>query len=119
MQKMGYKRAPDWFNLVLAEATDNDAYIAKARAALKQGGGWALASAYQRYLYVGSSPLGVASQPALGIWGEQDRSHAKEAPQRMGNLAEEFSLLELPESGHFPELETPQTVFEAIRSFAK
>lgn len=110
MRKMGVKRAPDWFKLATGNRAMVEPFCACAAETLARGAGWPLASAYQRYLKKGPSPLGRPKQPILVIWGKADRSHGPDAPARATSLGEDVQVVEVDHVGHFGDLEdTPLT----------
>lgn len=118
MRKVARERAPDWFRLCVGDREKLEPFCACAQDALSHGAGWALASAYQRYLTDGASPLGKVTQPLLVIWGKLDRSHGAAAPERAKTMGENAQLVELDHVGHFPELEDTRRTFEVISAFA-
>lgn len=117
MRKMGPKRAPDWFNLAVGERAMVQTFCACAADTLSHGAGWPLASAYQRYLREGPSPIGEARQPTLVIWGARDRSHGPDAPARAKSLGSNVELRTLGHVGHFGDLEDTPRVFDLITAF--
>ncbi len=114
MRKMGPKRAPDWFDIAVGNREMVAPFCACAGATLANGAGWSLASAYQRYMTDGPSPLGKPTQPILAIWGKKDRSHGADAPDRARSLGDHMHLAEIDHVGHFCDLEDPQLVFKLI-----
>ncbi|MBY0422872.1 MAG: alpha/beta hydrolase, partial [Parvularculaceae bacterium] len=69
MRKMGPARAPDWYKIAVGNKGMIEPFCQCAVETLGRGAGWNLASAYQRYLKPGPSPLDVPAQPILVIWG--------------------------------------------------
>lgn len=118
MRKIAASRAPMWFDLAVGRRDMMAPFCACAAETLAHGAGWALASAYQRYIYDGPSPLTAARQPTLAIWGAADRSHGPDAPARAMNLASRVERITLDGIGHFPELEDTRRTFELISDFA-
>ena len=117
MRRVGYDRAPDWINLAAGREERKEPFSCCAQDAIKRGAGWSLASAYQRYLTDTPSPIGVAKQPTLCVWGKLDGSHGRAAPASSLTLAENARLAELDDVGHFPELEDPRQALELVKAF--
>jgi pimeloyl-ACP methyl ester carboxylesterase len=117
MRKMGSKRAPDWFKLSVGNRAMVQPFCDCAAETLSHGAGWNLASAYQRYLRPGPSPMGKPKQPILVIWGKADRSHGADAPARAKGLGPDVTVIELDHVGHFGDLEDLPRVFTLISEF--
>lgn len=114
MRKMGPKRAPDWFRLATGNKAMVEPFCQCAAETMAEGAGWALASAYQRYLRAGPSPLGRPKQPILVIWGKADRSHGPDAPERTRTLGDNVRLVEIAHVGHFGDLEDTPLAFRVV-----
>lgn len=117
MRKMGPKRAPDWFKLSVGNRDMLAPFCNCAGETLSRGAGWTLASAYQRFLRPGPSPMGRPAQPILVIWGKADRSHGADASARAKGLGANVTVIELDHTGHFSDLEDPERVFRLISDF--
>lgn len=118
MRRLGPSRAPAWFNLAVGRRAMIEPFCQCAADTLGRGAGWALASAYQRFLKRGPSPIGRPNQPILVIWGKADKSHGADAPARSKNLGEAVRVIELDHVGHFGDLEDVEAVFRLISDFA-
>lgn len=114
MRRMGPKRAPDWFKLATGNRAMVEPFCACAAETLERGAGWALASAYQRFLSGAQSPLGRPKQPILVLWGKADRSHGADAPARAKNLGDDVRIVEVDHVGHFGDLEDTPLAFRLI-----
>jgi pimeloyl-ACP methyl ester carboxylesterase len=114
MRKMGPKRAPDWFRLATGNKAMIEPFCQCTAETLAQGAGWPLASAYQRYLAPGPSPLGRPAQPILVLWGGADKSHGPEAPERAKTLGDNVRVVELAHVGHFGDLEDTPLAYRLI-----
>ncbi|MDZ7628481.1 MAG: alpha/beta hydrolase [Parvularculaceae bacterium] len=114
MRKMGPKRAPDWFRLATGNKAMIEPFCQCAAETMAQGAGWPLASAYQRFLRAGSSPLGKPTQPVLILWGKADRSHGADAPERARTLGQNVRVVEVDHVGHFGDLEDTPLAFQII-----
>ena len=119
MRKLAPSRVGQWFELAVGNEELKQPFCECARETLDHGAGWALASAYQRYLRAGASPLKQINQPTLVIWGALDRSHDHYAPDRAKNFGPNTRLEVLRDVGHFPELEDPRQTFNVMSSFLK
>ena len=117
MRKMGPARAPAWFRLSVGAEAMIEPFCACTAETLSQGAGWTLASAYQRYLAPGPSPLASPKQPMLVIWGKADRSHGPDAAARAKNLGENVRVVEREGVGHFGDLEDVDGAFRLIVDF--
>jgi pimeloyl-ACP methyl ester carboxylesterase len=113
MKRLAAKRAPDW----LAFATGRQAMVAPlctcAQDGFRHGMSFSLASTFQRYL-AGKNPLGTPTQPTTIIWGTNDPSHKPASVEQCKNIAPQSKVLALPSLGHFPELEDPKRIFQAL-----
>ncbi|MEM9618718.1 MAG: alpha/beta hydrolase [Pseudomonadota bacterium] len=118
MRKLAKARAPAWFDLVVGVKEAYQPLCNCADETLSHGAQWKLASAYQRYLTTGASPLRKVEQPMLIVWGKEDGSHNAEAPVRAKTMGANAELIELDGIGHFPELEDTRRTFEIISAFA-
>lgn len=118
MKKLGPSRAPAWFKLATGNTAMIEPFCQCAAETLEHGAGWPLASAYQRYLKPGPSPLARPKQKMLIIWGKADKSHGPDAPERAKHLGDNVRIVELGHVGHFGDLEDVDTVFELIAEFA-
>lgn len=114
MRKMGPKRAPDWFRLATGNRAMVEPFCQCAAETLSHGAGWPLASAYQRYLAPGPSPVGRPRQPILVLWGKADRSHGPDAPADAKTLGDDVRVVEIAHIGHFGDLEDTPLAFRLI-----
>ena len=119
MRRMGPARAPAWFKLSVGKRDMIEPFCQCAADTLGRGAGWALASAYQRYLKPGPSPLARPKQPILVIWGKADKSHGPDAAARAKGLGENVRVVELDHVGHFGDLEDVDGAFALICEFAR
>jgi pimeloyl-ACP methyl ester carboxylesterase len=114
MRRMGPKRAPDWFRLATGNPAMVEPFCQCTAETLSHGAGWPLASAYQRYLAPGPSPIGRPTQPILVLWGKADNSHGPDAPARAKSLGEHVRVVELDHVGHFGDLEDTPLAYRLI-----
>lgn len=59
-------------------------------------------------------PKLVIDQPAILIWGKQDRTHSKSDPASARKYFNNLVALERVECAHFPDLEVPDKFVEVI-----
>ncbi|WP_198043708.1 alpha/beta fold hydrolase [Ketobacter nezhaii] len=108
MKATQQKVARDW----LGYASNTPAFTEQARPhitnQLHKGGCYCLASALQSSLPQKSPELGGITQPAMMIYGDQDRSHRKTDFNTIRLYSDDIRVQAIPGAGHFPELEYPQ-----------
>lgn len=119
MMQARLTRAPDWFRLALGRKEYLEPFCACSAHAIKNGAGWAMASAFQHYLTDHQCPLSKAAQPMLILWGLADGSH----PDTVRDSARKYtsgavSVREYADIGHFPELEDVDLIYRDIAAFA-
>lgn len=103
---------PDAFRVDLAHMPDEQkAIMAANRTALEVYGGCAMADPS----LLGRLP--AVTVPVLVIWGSADRIVPVEHGQAYANAIPTARFLLLPETGHLPQLETPDQFLAAIRDF--
>lgn len=117
MGKLAASRAPMWYDLVVGVRSKMEPFCACAAEAHEQGSQWRLASAYQRYLFNGGSPLAMPAHKTLVVWGKEDGSHTRQSIDRASNLAKAAKVVELDGIGHFPELEDTKKAYDVITGF--
>ncbi|MEH6346954.1 MAG: alpha/beta hydrolase [Bermanella sp.] len=107
LQMLKRKRTPQWFEASLGSMKLHPHFNQIAQEAFKHGASFNLASGFQQYLS-GSSPLThKVQQPSLIIWGDLDPSHCITCKASTSIMVEDAQVIHINESGHFPELETP------------
>ena len=117
LQMLKRKRTPQWFEASLGRMELHAHFNEVAQQAFKQGASFNLASGFQKYLS-GPSPLThKVQQPSLIIWGELDKSHCDTCKASTSVMVENAEVIHIKESGHFPELETPDIFCGHLESF--
>jgi len=106
------KRMRRWFSAALADKSETDRYASLSESAFDHGACFCLASAFQQYLTEAMPEFSAISQPALVIWGGQDRTHGATDKTSTLGFAPEAELKLFEKAGHFPDLEDPER-FEA------
>ncbi len=110
-----------WYQVALparTPVTTTDAFVDPAEGALRSGGLFCLASLTQAW-FGGPSPSPVddlpsATQPAVLKWGGAARSHRRSHPESAPPYLPNGTVLAYPDAGHFPELEDPERLGEAL-----
>jgi pimeloyl-ACP methyl ester carboxylesterase len=110
------KRAGLWYRLALGRRELLQPFTEVTQCSFDHGGGFALASAFQRHLAGPEPDFGTPGQPALVLWGEADRSHAHTDRASILRYLPQARLVHLEGVGHFPELEAPQRFAAELRT---
>jgi pimeloyl-ACP methyl ester carboxylesterase len=103
-----------WFAKVLGSGADAAEFAARSTAALDAGCGWALASLTQAYFSAPAPVFSPISQPALVIWGAQDRTHRMTDRDSVLQYFRDAESVSFETSGHSPELEQPDLFSEHL-----
>lgn len=104
--------AERWYRTALAPGRPVEPFVRPARAALRSGALFCLASFTQAW-FPGPPPETVR-QPAVLLWGAADRTHRTSTPALPA--VPHARLLVVDDAGHFPELEAPHRLREALDS---
>lgn len=96
-----------WFAKALGSGADDAEFSARSAAALDAGCGWGLASLTQAYFSAPAPVFTPISQPALVIWGAQDRTHRATDKDSVLKYFRDAESASFETSGHSPELEQP------------
>ena len=107
LQLLKRKRTPQWFEASLGNMDLHPRFNEIAQQAFKNGASFNLASAFQQFLTGPSPLLKKPKQPTLVLWGELDASHCNTCKSSSAQLVANAHTVHIAESGHFPELETP------------
>ncbi len=110
-------RAPAWFSLVLGNKDYYQPFSAMAQQTIAEGAGWALASAFQRYLPDDGPDLPLIKQPFLCLWGDLDGSHLQTDKQSSLSFGPKGNIVRYHDLGHFPELESVDRIYGDISHF--
>ena len=113
--------ARDWYRVALprgASAATTTAFTGPALDALRSGGLFCLASLTQAWFGPGApAPMDdrpSVPQPAVLMWGEADRSHRHSHPESALAYLPRGRVVAYPNAGHFPELERPERLRDAL-----
>ncbi len=117
--RMMRARAPQWYELSMAKTSLVNHFCSCTDIAFSEGATFALPTLFQNYLDGAAAPFGLAEQPALVIWGEQDRSHEETDKASAKELAKNVDMVSLSHVGHFPELEDPESFAILAADFAE
>lgn len=96
-----------WFAKALGSGADAAEFSARSTAALDAGCSWGLASLTQAYFSAPAPVFLPISQPALVIWGAQDRTHRATDKESVLQYFRDAESVSFETSGHSPELEQP------------
>ena len=109
--------AHGWYDVSLPDEVPREPYREHTKAALKAGAGFPLASAFQSFSASEAPPL-PEGLDATVIWGGSDPCHVDSDPRSALAVLPGARFIELPEVGHFPDLERPDWFLELIRGDA-
>jgi len=117
MKTLKKKRTPVWLETALGDASLVEQFNNIAQQAYQHGATFNLASGFQKFL-IGQSPLSrhVDAQ-TLFVWGEKDGSHCCTCKTSSLQMIPHANLVRIPDAGHFPELETPDTFASHLEAF--
>jgi len=106
-----------WFSYATAEEAHHVPMAETSLNVLSSGGSYPLATVFQLW---GSGLENHGLEiPALGIWGQQDRSHGSTERKSTLKHASEARLTEFEQCGHFPELEDPAAFANEVLPFLR
>ncbi len=100
--------ARHWYRSALPEGASEalyQQYLRPTLQALREGGGFELASAYQAVRREAEVDYAGIPQATLLLWGQADRTHAATLPQALQQVLPQARLVEYAGCGHFPTLE--------------
>ncbi len=104
-----------WFKNALPKGKDRSIYLEKTLRSFRQGAHFSLASGLQAILCANTKKSRLLiRQNTIVLWGELDRSHKKTNNRDILDLLPNGKLIELPNCGHFPDIEAPKAFAEAI-----
>jgi pimeloyl-ACP methyl ester carboxylesterase len=112
--------ARHWYQAALPEGTDartRQRYLRPTLQALREGGPFELASAYQALQRSGALEYSDIRQPTLLLWGRADRTHEGTSARPLLQALPRARLVELEGCGHFPTLEESGRYEERLRSW--
>jgi pimeloyl-ACP methyl ester carboxylesterase len=117
MRATARRMTKKWFSYATGEGTRHAPMAEKSLNVLSSGGSYPLATIFQTW-ESGLENHGL-EVPALGIWGQQDRSH--DSTERKSTLkhVSEARVTEFEQCGHFPELEDPAAFAEEVTPFLR
>lgn len=108
--------AQRWYRSALPRGRAVEPFARPARAALRAGALFCLASLTQAWFPGPPRPVGPVRQPTVLLWGAADRTHRRSTP---GFPAVPHArLVVVDDAGHFPELEAPHLLSTALDSLA-
>lgn len=106
-----------WYRAALPRghsAATAAAFTSPAEHALRHGAVFCLASLAQAWFGTSAPALTPVGVPAIVLWGGADRTHRLSAGDSALNYLPAGRVWVDPDAGHFPELENPQRLREAL-----
>ncbi|GAB2604012.1 alpha/beta fold hydrolase [Spirosoma areae] len=106
-----------WYPIAVKDRFQVSSFTALAHDALDHGACYCLSSFLQVWHAIPDLNLEQVNQPALVIWGNADRSHAKtDKPSTLLYLTN-AAYEEWNDAGHFPELEQTDRFIQRLNEF--
>lgn len=105
-----------WYAAALPEGADPAPFLAPTLESFERGARFPLPQAF-RALEREAPRLMGATQPALLVWGEADRTHRPSDPAGLRAALPQAEFLPMAGRGHFPELEAPEAFAAALRAW--
>ena len=109
------KLAHVWYGMAMPDTPRRGEFRKTAAQALDHGGCFCLAGVVQGLSRAQASALEGVKTPATLLWGDADRSHKHTRAESLLELLPHARIRHLPDCGHFPELEQPQTYVTFIQ----
>lgn len=106
-----------WYEWALPRghsAATATAFTAPADDALRRGAVFCLASVTQAWFGTGHFSQPPLEQPAVVLWGGEDRTHRHSSPDSALVYVHDGQMILDPDAGHFPELEHPHRLHDAL-----
>lgn len=110
------KAALGWYPAALARNSPAAPFKDIARTALRCGACFSLAGVVQGLLKESDADLRGVEVPCTVVWGGQDRSHRHTDPESLRDVVPHAEFIQLPEVGHFPDLEAPRAFARILRT---
>lgn len=105
-----------WFEAASGDVDQMRPLAALAIEALSHDAKFPLATAFQA-MEREAPPLTLVEKPALLVWGDKDRTHAKSDRLGLTPLLPRAEGVVIEGAGHFPELERPKEFAAAVRQW--
>lgn len=105
-----------WFEAATGDVDKMRPLAALAVEALSHDAKFPLAAAFQA-MEREVPPLSVIDKPALLVWGDKDRTHARSDPRGLMPFLPRAKHVTLEGAGHFPELERPREFADAVTAW--
>ena len=103
------KLAHTWYGMAMPDKPQRTEFRRTAAQALDHGACFCLAGVVQGLSRADAAALEGVKAPASLLWGDSDRSHKHTRAESLLELLPQARIRHLPDCGHFPELEQPQT----------
>jgi pimeloyl-ACP methyl ester carboxylesterase len=75
---------------------------------------FSLATVFQQHLTGPAPRLAPGATDIVALWGDADPSHTHTDPDSIRQLVPQARVVRLPGVGHFPELERPEALLDAV-----
>ena len=113
--------AKAWYPNALGHPDRIGSFFQQSCECISHGGNFCLASLIQSWFGpdVDQPAFPTFSQPALAVWGMNDRSHRKSDKRSLLNIAPHAKYVEREGVGHFPEIEDPVWFDRLLRQFLR
>lgn len=111
-----------WYHAALPrnrDATTTAAFAGPAEDALRRGGVFCLASLTQAWFGAATPTLHPVAQPGVILWGGADRTHRSSTPESALSYLADGRILIDRDAGHFPELENPTRLLDALTAIPR
>lgn len=113
------KVSKNWYDIAFPKGYNTRSHYHNTIDSFRRGAGFSLASAFQalKSERMNTSHL-VTETNAIVLWGMLDRTHKKTDRYGIMDCLSNGKLLELNNSGHFPDIEAPDKFSNAIKMLA-
>ena len=110
-----------WYPMAVGAPELTEPFLKQSCECLAHGGSFCLASLIQNWFGPGidNPSFSAFTQPALAVWGMNDRSHSRSDKRSLLNIAPHARYVEHEGVGHFPEIEDPAWFDALLKSFLR
>jgi len=112
------KLAHVWYGMSMPDKPQRTEFRKTAAHALDHGACFCLAGVVQGLSRAQADELSGVKTPTTLLWGDSDKSHKHTRAESLLELLPQAQIRHLPDCGHFPELEQPQTYTQFIQEHA-
>lgn len=108
------KLTEKWYQYSLPKTTNKSKFESLALNAIDSGACFCLSSLVQGLQKGKNSLLKVTETPSVLFWGKKDYTHRKTSSYSITEHLPNCEIIELPDCGHFPELENTKKYLEIV-----